>query len=225
MSTQLVVRTVAWLCVMAAILLFAAGDWRWVQGWVFLAEFAVSSFALCFWLARHDPALLRSRTSAPWQPGQPRWDRIFMLVLIIMVVGWMVLIGLDAHRFRWSQMPLWLQPVGALLIALCMVVTWRTFRYNSFAAPQVRLQAERGQQVTMEGPYGIVRHPMYAGAIFFFVGMPMLLGSWWGMVFAPVLVVALAARAVGEEGMLRRELAGYDEYTRRVRFRMVPGVW
>jgi protein-S-isoprenylcysteine O-methyltransferase Ste14 len=214
-----------WLAGMGAILFLAAGDWRWPQGWVFLAELGLASFALYFWLLRHDPALLESRMSAPLRRDQMPWDRIFMLAVLVVITGWIVLIGLDARRFKWSDVPLWAQALGAVLIALSMIVIWQTFRFNTFAAPQVRVQATRAHRVVTEGPYRIVRHPMYAGSILWFLGVPLLLGSWWGVIAAPLLVVGMAPRAVGEERMLRRELSGYDEYARRVRFRLIPGIW
>jgi protein-S-isoprenylcysteine O-methyltransferase Ste14 len=99
------------------------------------------------------------------------------------------------------------------------------FRYNSFAAPQVRIQSDRGQHVVTEGPYRVVRHPMYAAAVFYFVGAPLLLGSWWGLLAVPFYVAGIGGRAVGEERMLRQALPGYDDYARRVRFRLIPGLW
>ena len=224
MIVRMVFQTTLMLAVMGAILFLAAGDWRWPQGWAYLVEVGLGAFLVSFWLARHDPALLASRLSSPVQPDQKPWDRIFMAGAGVAFIGWMALIGLDA-RFGWSHAPLWAQALGAVLIALCMVLVWRTFRFNSFAAPQVRIQADRGQRVITEGPYRFVRHPMYAGAIFYFLGSPLLLGSWWGLAPVPLFIAGMGARAVGEERMLRRELAGYDDYARRVRFRLVPGVW
>jgi protein-S-isoprenylcysteine O-methyltransferase Ste14 len=223
--TRMVIVTTLWLAAMGAILLFAAGDWRWPQGWVFLAEIGLSSFMVSFWLLRHDPALLESRLSPPMRRDQMPWDRIFILAVAVVFIGWMVLIGLDARRFGWSHMPLWAEVLGAVLIALGMVLIWQTFRFNTFAAPQVRVQRARAHRVVTDGPYRIVRHPMYAGAALYLLGMPLLLGSWWGVVAVPLLVVGMALRAVGEERMLRRELPGYDEYARRVRFRLIPGIW
>lgn len=210
---------------MGVILFVAAGDWGWPEGWVFLGEVAISSFAVSFWLARHDPALLAARLSAPVQPDQRPWDRVFMAAGALVFVGWLVLSALDARRFRWSLVPLWAQGLGAVLIALSMTVAWQTFRFNTFAAPQVRMQKEREQRVITDGPYRIVRHPMYAGALLFFVGTPLLLGSWWGLLFVPVSFVGMGIRAVGEERMLRSELPGYDSYARQVRSRMLPGLW
>jgi protein-S-isoprenylcysteine O-methyltransferase Ste14 len=174
---------------------------------------------------RHDPALLASRLSAPVRRDQMPWDRVFMLAAFIVFIGWMVLIALDASRFGWSHMPLWVQALGAVLIALGMLVVWVTFCFNTFAAPQVRVQAARAHRVVTDGPYRIVRHPMYAGSILWLLGVPLLLGSWWGVAAVPLLVAGLAPRAVGEERMLRRELAGYDEYAKRVTFRLIPGIW
>jgi protein-S-isoprenylcysteine O-methyltransferase Ste14 len=225
MITRMVVQTTIGLVVIAAILFPAAGDWGWPQGWVFLAEVAVSTFAVNLWLLRHDPALLASRLSVPVQRDQRSWDRMFMLVGLLVFVAWLVLCALDARRFRWSRVPLSGQALGTILIALCMIVVWQVFRFNSFAAPQVRLQKERQQRVITNGPYRIVRHPMYAGALLMFAGTPLLLGSWWGLLFVPLGAFGIGIRAVGEERMLRRELAGYEEYTHHVRYRMLPGLW
>jgi protein-S-isoprenylcysteine O-methyltransferase Ste14 len=225
MITRMVVQTVLWLMAMGAVLFLAAGDWRWPQGWVLLGELTVLAFAVSFWLLRYDPALLESRLSSPMQRDQKAWDRIFMVAACVAFIGWMVLIGLDARRFRWSHVPSWGQALGAVLIVLCMALVWQTFRFNSFAAPQVRVQTGRAHRVITGGPYRVVRHPMYAGALLYFLGMPLLLGSWWGVLSAPLMTAGLGMRAVGEERMLRRELPGYDDYTRRVRFRLVPGLW
>jgi len=225
MIARMVVQTAIGLAGMGAILFLAAGDWDWPQGWAFLGEVGVSTFALNFWLARHDPALLATRLSSPVQRDQRPWDRVFLGVGALVFVAWLVLCAFDARRFGWSQVPVWVEVAGAVLTALCMVVVWQAFRFNTFAAPQVRMQTDRAHRVISDGPYGIVRHPMYSGAMLMFPGMPLMLGSWWGLLFVPVAVAGVGARAVGEERMLRGELAGYDEYARRVRFRIVPGVW
>jgi protein-S-isoprenylcysteine O-methyltransferase Ste14 len=225
MIARLVLQTAISLAVLAAILFLAAGDWAWPQGWVFLGEVALSMLAVNVWLVRHDPALLASRLSAPMQRDQRPWDRVFMLVGLVVFVSWLVLCALDARRFGWSPVPLYAQAIGAVLIALCMIVVWQVYRFNTFAAPQVRVQTERQKRAITDGPYRIVRHPMYAGALLMFVGTPLLLGSWWGLLFVPLGGAGIGIRAVGEERMLRRELPGYEEYTRHVRFRMIPGVW
>ena len=225
MITRLLIQTFALVVMMGALLFLAAGDWQWPQAWLFLGEFLISGLAVGIWLARHDPALLAERMTALVRRDQMRWDRIFMSVVIIAFFAWLGLIALDARRFVWSHVPLSAQVLGAPLIALSMVMCWRTFRVNSFAVPQARIQAERAQHVVSEGPYRFVRHPMYSGAILLFIGVPLMLGSFCGLALAPVFIFALALRAIGEENMLLRDLAGYDEYARKVRFRFVPGLW
>jgi protein-S-isoprenylcysteine O-methyltransferase Ste14 len=222
---RMVVQTLLSLVVMGTILFLAAGDWRWPQVWIFLVEIGVSSFAVSTWLLRHDPALLASRLGPPLQRDQKQWDRIFMVVLLAAFAAWIALIGLDARRFRWSAVPVWGQVLGACLIALCMFLCWQVFRFNTFAAPQVKMQPGRAQVVITNGPYRVVRHPMYAGGSMMFVGAPLLLGSWWGLLAASILIVVISTRIVGEERMLRRELAGYDDYAMQVRYRLVPGLW
>src|SRR5262249_43849730 len=133
--------------------------------------------------------------------------------------------ALDAARFGWSRMPVWLQAVGAIGVALCMYLAFLTFRENSYAVPVGRVQHERGQQVVSTGPYAHGRHPMYSGALCLFAGAPPLRGSWVGLAMALLLVLLLATRAVLEERTLAEELEGYRDYASRVRYRFVPLVW
>ena len=221
----LLLKIIAWTALMAALLFVPAGTLNWPAGWVYIAEFFVGSVAVSYWLAKHDPALLEERFSAPFQRPQRSWDRVFMAFISFGWCAWMVVMGLDAVRFHLSHMPLWLQVIGAFGPPLGIYIGYRTFRENSFAAPIVKIQKERGQQVVTTGPYSIVRHPMYAGAIFFIVGAPLLLGSWYGLALSPLFILLIAIRAVLEERTLREGLEGYGDYMTRVRYRFVPLVW
>jgi len=118
-----------------------------------------------------------------------------------------------------------LNVVGGALVIAGFLATIVVFGENSFAAPVVRVQPERGQRVIDTGPYAVVRHPMYAASVLYLVGTPLLLGSWYGLLVVPLMVAGIALRAVFEERLLKRELPGYAEYTMRVRHRLVPGVW
>ena len=133
--------------------------------------------------------------------------------------------ALDAVRFHWSQMPGWLQVVGAVLLLCSFYLFFLTFRENPYLSPAVRVQTERGQTVISTGPYRYVRHPMYGTTIVFIVGTTLLLGSWYGLLLGPILVVGIAFRAVQEERVLRAELPGYDTYMARVKYRLIPYVW
>ena len=222
---RLLVEAGVWLSFMGLLLFAAAGTWRWPQAWAFLGIFAAGSVAFGAWLIRRDPALLAARLGPLVQRGQPFWDRMFLLVFVGVWCGWLVLMAIDARRWHTSRVPAWLNALGGLLVVAGFLATMLVFRENSFAAPVVRVQAERGQRVVDSGPYAIVRHPMYASAVVYLVGMPLLLGSWLGLLVVPLMIAAMAPRAVMEERLLERELPGYAEYVRRVRYRLVPGLW
>jgi protein-S-isoprenylcysteine O-methyltransferase Ste14 len=225
MVTRLLVQMAVWFVFMAVLLFGAAGTLQWAGGWWFLLEWSVLGLWIGFWLAWRDPALLAERLKPIVQRQQSRWDRIFMAYTGVVWIGWMILMGLDAGRFHWSAVPGWLSVIGALFILVCLYACLFVFRANSFAAPIVKIQSERGHTVSDTGPYAYVRHPMYAAAIPFFVGTPLLLGSWWGMLGVPLLIAGVGYRAVREERMLAEQLEGYADYAARVRYRFVPYIW
>jgi len=177
------------------------------------------------WLRRVDPDLLAERMKSPVGADQKALDRAVMIAVMIAFALWLIFMALDARRFRWSHVPLWAQALGAALIVIAFYAWTGVLRANSFAATRVRLQPERGQTVISTGPYAIVRHPMYAEAMFLMVGAPLLLGSLWGLLGVVPLMALLVARILGEEAMLMAGLPGYRDYAAKVRFRLLPGVW
>lgn len=213
----------AWTAAMAVLILWPAGTLAYPGGLVLIALFALGGLAMVLWLARHSPSLLRERMASPLQRAQKPWDRVWLSLFVLAFCGWMVFMSWDAARESFAAVPAWLQAIGVLAILANGLGTWWTFRENTFAAPVVKIQ--EGQKVIDTGPYALVRHPMYGSAIFLFLGMPLLLGSWWGLAFSAILILAIAWRAVHEEHALRAELAGYTDYARRVRYRFIPSVW
>lgn len=225
MVTRLIIRTVLWLAGMAALLFIPAGTLNWPGAWAFLLEMCAWGFAMGAWLVKHDPQLLAERLAPLHQPGQKRWDKILITGAVLLWVSWLAFMPLDAVRFRWSHMTAWAQGLGALGLLACAYLVYLTFRENTYAAPVVKIQKERGHKVVTTGPYRYVRHPMYAGAVFFFLSTPLLLGSWYGLALAPLMIAVLAFRAVLEERTLAAELEGYADYAARVRYRLIPFVW
>lgn len=224
MVARFVVRMIVGLAIMGLLLFGVAGTTQWPGAWALLSIFAALGLGGGLWLARHDPALLRERMGSLFQRDQATWDRRLMLGLIPLWLGWFVVMALD-RRFDWSSVPPWAQMLGALLLLVMAAIALLTFRENSFAAPVVKIQRARGHAVVSTGPYAYVRHPMYASVIFYAAGVPLLLGSWWGLILAPVLMSLLAVRALFEERLLSAELAGYADYAARVPYRLVPGLW
>lgn len=218
-------KAVAWIMLMGALLFVPAGTTDWLGGWIFMAEMVIGSLVSVLWLAHRDPALLKERMGGPFQKGQVFWDKVFMLLIIVVWYGWIALMALDAKRWGTSHVPDWVTYTGAVLIPLGFLAVLRTFRENSFAAPVVKIQRERGQKVISTGPYRIVRHPMYASALLYMLGMPLVLGSWLGLAVLPLIVAVLTIRIFIEERALRKGLPGYNEYAARVRYRLVPYIW
>lgn len=211
--------------VFAALLFGAAGTLRWPAAWAFLALFFGAALRITLTVAREDPALLDERMKSFIQKGQPAWDRILMSAIVVLFAGWLALMGLDAVRFAWSAVPAWLQGIGAAGVAAGMWICHRAFRENTFLAPVVRIQRERGHHVVSTGPYRVVRHPLYSGALVIFPSTALMLGSWYGLAASTALGIALVIRTALEDRELRRALEAYAEYAGRVRYRVIPRVW
>jgi protein-S-isoprenylcysteine O-methyltransferase Ste14 len=211
--------------IFSALLFGAAGTIRWPAAWAYLIIFFVAALWITLLLARHDPALLAERMKLPVQKGQPLWDKILILLMIVAWCVWLVLMGLDAVRFRWSAMPLWLQCAGGALIVLSFWMFARVHRENPFLTAVVKIQTERGHRVISTGPYAAVRHPLYAAMLIYLPANALLLGSWYGLAASFVFSAGLVFRTAMEDRELRRGLAGYTEYAARVRYRLIPFVW
>jgi protein-S-isoprenylcysteine O-methyltransferase Ste14 len=221
----LVVQTVGLFLVFALALFLSAGTIAWLAGWIFLGLFFGFFLFVNAWLFRHNPGLLQERTRFLGTSDQQGWDKMLYALLWVFSVAWLIFMALDAVRFHWLQVPLWLQ-VGGVAILLCsFYLLFLVLRENSYLSPVVRVQKERAQTVISTGPYHYVRHPMYSAIAIFVVGTALLLGSWYGLVFGLFLVVVLAWRAVLEERTLRRELPGYIDYMKQVKYRLIPYIW
>jgi protein-S-isoprenylcysteine O-methyltransferase Ste14 len=223
MVAKLLLQNTFFVVAMGALLFASAGTLHWPGAWAFLITNALLGPAFGLWLARTDPGLLAERMRL-YAPEQPVADKKFMLVLVAVIVIWLVAMGIE-QRGHGLGFPLLPQVLGLAMYLLSMLFIMRVFRENSFAAPVVKVQTERHHRVVSTGPYAFVRHPMYSGIMLFFVGAPLLLGSWWGVAMAPVFAVLFAIRVRIEERALIAGLPDYADYAARVRYRLVPGVW
>lgn len=224
MIARLLVQNTIFVVAMGALLFASAGTLHWPSAWAFLVASALLGPLCGWWLYRIDPALLAERLRPVLQKDQPTADKVFMSVFVVAMLAWLALIGID-RRIQSSDMPVALQAFGLALFLASTLFTMWVFRANSFAAPVVKLQAEREQRVISTGPYAHMRHPMYSGMVLFFAGVPLLLGSWWELVTVPIFIVLFAVRIGIEERTLREGLPGYADYAARVRYRLMPGVW
>lgn len=224
MISKLILQTFVWFGAMGALLFLSAGTLNWPGAWAYLVVMVGLSLTLGVALARRDPGLMNERLSPPIQKNQPAADKVLLSILLLAIFGWLALMGFDV-RFGWSRVAVLVQVIGALVVLVGIWICYLTMLENSFAAPVVKIQDERGQRVITTGPYSYVRHPMYAGAILYLAGTALLLGSWWGLASVLVFIVLLAIRTFIEEKTLRTGLRGYDDYAANVRYRLIPLVW
>jgi len=215
-----------YLLIFPLALFLLAGDWRWPEGWIFSIAFCAISFAVVVYLYVKDPALLNERFGSPIQKSQKSWDKILLVFFFLGFLGWFAIMPLDARRFHWSPaFPTWLEVLGFVLFVVAFMLLFGALKANTYAAPVIKMQKERGQKVVSTGLYGIVRHPMYSGGTLLFISGPLLLGSIYGLVVGVLMSITLALRSLGEEAMLKQELDGYIEYAQRVKWRLIPFVF
>jgi len=226
LSAGKIIFTFVYILLFPAVLLVLSGDLYWVEGWIFSIWFAVLCFTIIIYLYKKDPALLAERYRKPGTGSQEGWDKYVVYGLLTGFIAWIVIMPLDAKRYGWTtDFPLWIKIMGGIELIISFIFSYRSYVDNTFASALVRIQKERKQQVVSTGVYGMVRHPMYLGGLLLFLGTPMLLASLYGLIIGIVNVIILAVRIIGEEKMLVNELEGYADYTRKVKYRLIPFIW
>ncbi len=214
------------VAIYGVLLFLPAGTLDWWRAWVVLGMVFVGTVASTVCVFRVSKDLLEERFKPPVQKGQPLADKIVVLLLIAGFVSVILFIPLDVFRFHLMAKPgTVVSSLGLVLFVMGWWIMTLALMQNAFAAPVVKHQKERQQTVIDSGVYGAVRHPMYAGAVLVLVGMPLWLESYAAAMLAGFPIATLAVRISVEEQFLRRELAGYDAYTEKVRYRLIPLVW
>src|SRR5205823_5224924 len=210
-----------------ALLLFVpAGTLQWWRTWMFLAVTVAVMAGAIFSILPGNADLFSQRARGVIQKGQPLWDRVLVILLVVSFVGQILFIPLDVFRFHLVPKPGGL--VSFLGLALYVAGWWiitLAMKVNPFAVPVVRLQEDRHQRVIESGIYAVVRHPMYAGFAPMVVGPALWLESYPAALLAIIPIAVLAVRSVFEERFLKQELKGYDAYTEKVRYRLIPFIW
>ena len=213
----------------AAVVVFAllwfgiAGRLTWWQAWTFLLVLLAYVGALFWRLSRLNPELLQER-NLPADKAEG-WDRVVMALYSAILLILLITTALDAGRHLWSSVPLGIQLVGWLLLIFAGATVWHVMMTNAYLSSWARIQQDRDQVVVQRGAYSRIRHPMYLGIIVAFLGMPLALGSWWALIPSMLIVALFIYRTHREDLMLVHGLTGYVEYTRKVRYRLLPGIW
>jgi protein-S-isoprenylcysteine O-methyltransferase Ste14 len=205
------------------LLFLSAGRLDWWEVWIFLVVYYGVALISQLWLMRHDAALDQERHRLG--PNTKSWDRVIVTLNWTLTLVLLVIIGLDAGRFRWSWVPLEWRLAGGLGLIPSFGLTLWAARTNTFLSGQVRIQTERGHYTVTGGPYRYVRHPMYLSMIVYDLCLPLLLGSWWALCVAGLMIALIVVRTALEDRTLLAELPGYCAYTRQTRYRLIPKLW
>jgi protein-S-isoprenylcysteine O-methyltransferase Ste14 len=218
------ILSVGWSLLIFLLCLFLpAGTLAWSRGWLFLFVTVAASIVITLYLQRVNPDVVAARVNR--HEGTKGWDRVLLRLFLPALVSILPVAALDDGRYHWFPVPWLVCGIGYVLLIIGMVgLTWAE-SVNKFFEPSVRIQTDRGHRVIDTGPYAIVRHPGYVSGFLVFIGMPLALGSLWALIPAILLCLLLVVRTIWEDQTLREELAGYEEYTQRVRYRLIPGVW
>ncbi len=226
LSWKIVVRMLALVVVLLAVLFLSAGTFDWPMAWVYVIITLVMTVGGRLLMIRRHPDLAAERAASAEKQDAKSWDRVLMpLIAIYGPTLILVIAGLD-RRFGWPpELPLWIQIAGAALLVLATALGTWAMLVNRFFSGVVRIQHDRGHTVVAEGPYRWVRHPGYVGGVVGDLAIPLMLSSAWALVPGLLTAGLVVLRTALEDRTLQAELPGYAEYARRTRYRLLPGVW
>ncbi|HEY4325774.1 MAG TPA: isoprenylcysteine carboxylmethyltransferase family protein [Mucilaginibacter sp.] len=208
--------------ILAVAIFFLAGTIHYWQAWVFLSVFLLSSFAITVYLMKNDPQLLERRVSAGPGSEKEKSQKIIQALASVAFLAVIVFPAAD-HRLSWSSVPLFVVVIGNILIVAGFYIVFLVFKENTFTSAIIEVSDE--QTIISTGPYAIVRHPMYIGALVLLLGTPIALGSWWGLITIVPISAVIVWRLVDEEEFLLENLPGYQQYQQKVRYRLLPFIW
>ena len=205
---------------MVGLLIFLpAGTLRYVYGWLLMGLLFVPMLIAGFVMLVKSPEFLKKRLDAKEKQGKQKG--VVALSGLMFIAGFVVA-GLD-FRFGWSNMPAWAVVAASVLFLVAYVLYAEVMRENAYLSRTIKV--EEGQTVVDTGMYGVIRHPMYAVTILLFLMIPMVLGSWYALIafaFYPAIIIV---RLNDEEKLLTKELPGYGEYKKKVKYRIIPFIW
>ena len=216
---EAVIKYLMGLVLVGAMLFLPAGGFDYVNGWLFIGLMFVPMLALGTVLFIKSPSLLAKRLNSKEKVNTQKY--VTAASGIIFMAGFAVA-GLD-HRFGWTDVPKWVVIVSSVILLASYAMYMEVMRENVYLSRTV--EVSDGQTVVDTGLYGVVRHPMYAATLWLFHSIPLVLGSWWAMLcFAPYTVI-IVVRIISEEKVLTAELNGYEDYKKKVKYRLIPFVW
>jgi protein-S-isoprenylcysteine O-methyltransferase Ste14 len=222
-KTSVVIRSVITILFMLALLFIPAGTLDWPEAWFFLLLYFSMVAVALIWIKKKTPGLFKERMSR--KKNVKSWDRKFMIAYSLCLIFLSAVPGLDAVRFHWSNVPMIGKILGFIGFLPGMTLAFWAVKENAYASDVVRIQEDRGHTVCTSGPYRYVRHPMYSGIVLIILCYPLALGSLFTFIPASIIIALFVLRTALEDRTLLSELPGYTDYTRKVRYRLLPGIW
>lgn len=223
LALRRIIQVAVGISIQGVVLFVSAGRLDWIRAWVYVGIALLSLVFASLVVLRTNPEVIAERGKK--HEGTRPFDKVFSAFYAAMIFVGPLVAGLDAGRFGWTSMPFQTLYAGVVLYVLGHVlITW-SVATNPHAEKTVRIQEDRGHEVVTSGPYRLVRHPVYVGGILQNAVFPLILGSLWAFVPAVIMALLLVVRTAFEDQTLRKELPGYEEYSLRTRYRLLPGVW
>lgn len=220
---RIIAQLIILFAILTLLLFLPAGTWYWPQAWLLILFLAIYFLLYIFIGIYGDPEQTQERTHTSL--NVKRWDKVIMGIYTILLPLVFIFAGLDVGRFELSTVPIFLQILAWIgLIIAGAVIMW-TVRTNTYLSRYARIQDNRGQKVIASGPYRFIRHPMYLGIVLLFFCVGPALGSLLALIPGVLIDSLFIIRTAKEDKMLQEELAGYQDYTRQVRYRLLPGIW
>lgn len=222
-KTTIIIRSVLAILLLFILIFVPAGTFKWPEAWIYLGLYFAAVTSMLVWMKKKAPGLLKERMAK--KKDAKTWDKIIISVYSFILVVLLVVPGLDAVRFGWSKVPLILKALAFIGYIPAVGFAFWAMKENAYLSDVVRIQKDRGHTVCTTGPYRYIRHPMYVGIILVMICFPLSLGSLYSYIPAFMITVLFVIRTALEDKSLKEELPGYREYTEKVRYRLIPGIW
>jgi len=221
-ATQ-VFKSIIAVFLLLALLFGTAGTLKWIEAWLYIILYLIAVAGIVLWMKKKSPGLLKERMST--KKDAKSWDKKIILGYTLLLMMMLAVAGLDAVRFRCSHVPLSLKIIGFSSFIPAFLLAFWAMTQNPYLSDLVRIQKDRDHRVCTTGPYKYVRHPMYVGVILIILCLPFALGSFYALIPGLLIAILFILRTLLEDKTLHAELPGYKEYTDRVRYRLIPGIW
>ncbi len=230
---QLILKITLGLLVQFPILFLSAWTIKWFEGWMWILVFLIYAVILTYYLLKYDVELLKKRTT--FKLPEHKWERYILLGFISTIGPVWIIPGLDYQLnwspnqstgfMSWTNIPWWIELIGLVGVVISLIIMYNIMRHNTFLTPTAEIQENEEHKVITTGPYRVVRHPMYSAFILFMMSVPLLLGSYYALIPGVISAALFVVRTVFEDRMLQKELDGYSVYTKKTRYKLIPGIW